>query len=200
VGYTQTRTFKLDPRVVPWLAPVSLVLIFLLLWPAWIIALPKAEIYQSGWGTGFGKVSSLLGTFYILFFIPAFLLAIASQVVPHLSVNLPPWAQQLWPHRAAILAGITFLSFMFLLLQLFVGFGIEEAAQGVAGTNSMQVPGFDLSVIMPSAGKEIYYMLRRTLWLDLVVVLQVVAIAGAALDYWLSRRPNRPLPKIEISW
>jgi hypothetical protein len=148
------------------------------LWAAWIVALPKAEIYQSGWGTGFGKDSSLLGTFYILFFIPAFLLAVASHVLPHLAVSLPPWAHQLWPHRAAILAGITFLSFMFLLIELFVGFGIEEANQG----------------------KEIYYTLRRTFWLDLVVVLHVVAIVGAALDYWLSRRQSRPLPKIDISW
>jgi hypothetical protein len=178
VGYMHTRTIYLTPRIVPWLAPVCLVLVFVLLWCTWIMEPVKTDIYQTGWGTAFGKDSNLLGTIHVLIFLPALLLAIAIHAVPHLSVELPPWAKELWPHRAAILAAITFISFMFLVIELGAGFGIEQANQG----------------------KEVYHYLRRTGWLDLAVLLQLVAIVGAVFDYWLRVRQNRPLPKIEVSW
>jgi hypothetical protein len=154
------------------------VVVFLLLFATWVELPPKGEEYQLGWGTAFGPNYRLLGTFHILFFLPAALLALASPLVPYFSIQLPPWARDLWPWRSGILAGITLVSFMFFFLELITGFGLEHA----------------------HAGTDLYYQLRRTWWVDWVFWLQLAAIVGSALDFWLVLRKNRPWPQIEISW
>ncbi len=42
--------------------------------------------------------------------------------------------------------------------------------------------------------------LRRTVWLDLVVILHLVALAGAGLMFCLNRRGVRPAPRIDTLW
>jgi hypothetical protein len=113
-----------------------------------------------------------------LFFFAAFLLMAACMVAPRLGIQLPPLALQLWPWRAAFVGGLSLLALVFLVLQLSVGFGLEQDSEGTA----------------------VYYTLRRTLWLWLAVFFQLLAVVGSTLNVWLVARKSRPLPRIDVSW
>ena len=131
----------------------------------------KPDDFQTGWGTAFGSNYSGLGILFFLLFFLALLLAVGRVVLPRVAANFPPWLEQFMPMSSAIVAGLSALSFLFLFLEIFVGFGLEEK-----------------------------YYLRRTMWLGLAVVCQLVGIVGAALEFWLTTRKSKPLPRVDISW
>jgi hypothetical protein len=56
-GYHRTSTLWVSPRVVPWIAPVCILLFFLLLFFPWVGMHPGGtQVYsQTGWGTAFGS-------------------------------------------------------------------------------------------------------------------------------------------------
>ena len=176
-GYVHTRTIWISPRVVPWIAPAALALTFLLLFFEWVKKVGPEEDAQSGWGAALGRHYTALGFFFLLFFLAALLLSLACVIVPRLNIALPNWARSLWPWRSAIVAGVALLAFFFLLLQLLAWFDLEQAN-----------------------AKEGYYLVHRTLWLELAVLSLIVGVIGAALEFWLVLRKSRPLPRIDISW
>jgi len=191
VDYQQTLTIWISPRVVPWIAPVALLLVFVLMWFPWIDYPGKPPTTQTGWGTAFGHYFSALGIFFVLFFLPALALAVACLAIPRLKLGLPPAVKQFWPWRALFYGGLALLAFLFLLLQLLAGFGLEDVAD---------VP----SAVTRSSSKveEVLniYMMRRTPWLALAALCQLTALVGALLELWLTMRKNRPIPKIDIRW
>src|SRR5205807_2238096 len=65
--------------------------------------------------------------FYIAGVLLALVLALAPLVLTKASLQLPPVLQQLWPWRLALLGGTLVLAFLILLLQSWIGFGIERA-------------------------------------------------------------------------
>ena len=38
----------------------------------------------------------------------------------------------------------------------------------------------------------------RTIWLDLVVLFSILAVLGAGLTFWVSRRGGRPAPRVDL--
>jgi hypothetical protein len=186
--YRHTATIWISPRVVPWVAPVALMLIFVLLFSTWIDWPGNSEGSQSGWGTGFGKHFSVLGLFYILLFLLTLVLALACLIVPRLQMALPPALQQLWPWRSAFVLGLVCLAYVFLVLEVLVGFGLESSTKS------------EIAAVSANLGTPVYYALHRTFWLRLAVLAHTLALVGAALDFWLILRKNRPLPRIDISW
>jgi hypothetical protein len=176
-GYSHSATIWISPRVVPWITPLALIVIFILLFNTWIDWPGKSDSGQTGWGTGFGANMSVLGLFYVLLLVLTLLLSIASVVLPRLGLALPPVVQQLWPWRSAFVFGFVALSFVFLVLQALVGFGLENATDSSA-----------------------YNWLHRTFWLRLAVLCHTVALLTSALEFWLVVRKDRPLPRIDISW
>jgi hypothetical protein len=210
VGYTRIATIWISPRVVPWIAPAALGLLFVLLFFTWVVA-PASGESQGGWGTAFGTNMSALGLFFWLFYFVALLAAVACLVLPHLAVALPAAVQQLWPWRSGIVGGLAVLALLFLVLELFVGFGLEknapdlaknatkgkEASDKGAADGAKELPQFLAN--LPRI-KELYEFTYRTTWLYLAVLCQLVAVAGAALEFWLALRKDRPLPRIDINW
>jgi predicted Zn finger-like uncharacterized protein len=177
--YTHTRSLWISPRAVPWLAPAALLLAFLLTFFPWAtyhgVTSPEGSHIAWGWGFSQGNALTILYLFVLLF---AFLLSAALTVlrlVPDFKV--PAALQQVWPWRAGAVALLAFLGLFFLLMQLFIGF---EPAKDVA---------LDINLLHTTA----------VVWLTLL--LQVVALVGALLDFWLEvRGPSRPLPRIDFSW
>src|SRR5262249_13494579 len=128
--YSRVKTIAANPRIVPWIAPAGLALVFVLLFFAWVVERGNAQVWQSGWGTGFGTAFSFLGSLHILFFLVALILAIGVTVISRMDALVPAWVVELWPWRAGLVAVVTFVSLVFFLLERLVGFGLETSVSG----------------------------------------------------------------------
>jgi hypothetical protein len=173
--YTRTRTVWISPRVMPWLAPACLLVVFLLTFFPWatITATGGAEESHTAYGMAFGlsKSNALTIFFLVMMFLalPLSLAITALRQVP--GFHVPAALAQVWPWRAALVALLAFVGLFFLLMQLFVGF-------------------------LPSDPT-----LHTTVFTWLTLLLQALVLVGAVLDFWLEiRGPSRPTPRIDISW
>jgi len=175
VGYLHTRTIWISPRVVPWIAPAALLLVFILSLFTWVRFYDGKGVPQapSAWGLAFGENSNLFLSFYLLFFLASFAVATAAVVLPRLELDLPPTVQQFMPYRSGIVAGLVSLAFFFLVLQVVTGLNQESLSNG---------------------------LLVRTNWFRFAATFHLVAMVTATLDFWLFLRKSRPLPRIDISW
>jgi hypothetical protein len=229
-GYRHAIPIWFSPRVLQWIVPVCLILVFVLIFFPWvgIYMGGYSLITQSGWQAAFGDYSydkdltadkdpfttmkegkeerdapgiNLLLIFFVIFMMLLVLVAIGlivSNVVPGL---LPPVVQK-W--RWLLAGGVALLAFLFLILQLLIGFSLErkvvektdaemkvrqEAAKTDGEKNQLAAArGYALS------------MLKRTFWLRLAFTLYFLALFCTLLQIWVTRRANRPLPKVELVW
>jgi hypothetical protein len=108
--YTHRYIIWISPRVVPWIAPVALGVVFLFLFFPWNVPADSADT-QSGWGKVF---SSPLLIFYFLIYLISLALAIGSLLLTLKVVPIPPQIAHLLPWQACIVAGA--VAFAFLLL------------------------------------------------------------------------------------
>jgi hypothetical protein len=153
-------------------------LLFVLSFFSWIQVLEDNQIDGvTAWGLAFGKKGSWLLVLYLLVLLVTVFAAIAAEVIPRLALQLPPQVQQILPLRSGIIFGLAALGLVFLILQMLTGFEHETANKG---------------------GLPIFA--SRTFWFRVAVLLQVIAVVGAALEFWLLVRRNRPLPRVDISW
>ncbi len=228
-GYQHTRTLWLSPRVVPWIAPVCLFLLFVLLFFPWLGMYPGGvQVYtQTGWGVAFGgfwsnpvweKVNSLASEknppgvsvpmiFYVLVLLllglPVAVISVLMNVAPQ---TLPPAVQRFKPWRLTGVAGIVLLTTVFLVLQLLLGFSLENTLQGLATKQveseleRARTPEEKETVDLKRAQYLSQFNLRTTPWLRLAVYAHLIALAGVGLDFWLQRRGTRPPPRLEVSW
>jgi hypothetical protein len=173
--YTHTRTVWISPRVMPWVAPAALLLAFLLTFFSWGYAGADLDHIAWGWGFSEGNALTILYLFMLLF---AFLASGAITVVRLIpGFKVPAALHQIWPWRAGVVTLLGFLGLFFLVMQMFVGFVPKD----------------------PSA--DLLARLHTTGWVWLALICQIVAVAGALLDFWLEvRGSSRPMPRIDISW
>jgi hypothetical protein len=165
----------------------------------------------------------LMGLYFLLV-LASLVLAAAPKIIDAASLRLPPAIQPYWPWRLALLAVVVDLAFLLLLIQLVVDFGLEKALTSpVAASNSATPTSIlgDVEKMAASLKKERAeattaeekkkveikegvavgrFNLHRTGALWLVVVLNLVGIAGALTEHWLKQRGPRPMPRIEIQW
>jgi hypothetical protein len=175
-GYQRTYTIWISPRVLPWFAPVCLVVVLILTFFTWlgILLSDSTRRSENAWEVAFGYSNAPLIVYLILFLL-ALLIAVASVLLPRLAINLPPAVQQIMPWRSGIVTGAIVLAFLFLFLQLVKGFNEEASELGAL-------------------------YVTRTAWLKLAVSLHLLAAVTAALEFWLVLRKTRPLPRVDISW
>jgi hypothetical protein len=236
-GYHQTWTIWFSLKVLSWVAPVCVLLIFVLQFFPWDGIYPGGvpALTQSAWGAGFAGYTpdpdmesfyispevrlekalnakekenalpgaSVLTIFYLLLFIPTLLLTIASLVVDLVPMKLPPAVQKILPWRWGIVAAANLVVFLFLALQLMMGFSLDSQYKEWVDKNVAKHAGKTTPEIKQAeaAKGEALEALTHTFWLHLVVLLHLVAIIGAALAYGVDRRgKGRPLPRLELLW
>jgi hypothetical protein len=161
-------------------------------------ALPGSE---PGW--------NFLLIFYMLLLLPTLLVTIgclALAFVPH--SKLPPAVYPVLPWRWGIVAALNLVLLMFLALQLVLGFSLEDnytaaadkavatRAQGREGGVSSTEDQRSDAIERGEARRQVSW----TIWLDLVVLFHIVAIAGAGLMFWVSRRGGRPAARMDLLW
>ncbi len=171
--YHHRYTIWISPRVVPWIAPVGLVLIFLLFFFHWRSLPAEVESVfkehdipitpsQSGWREIFFPNVWLI--LYLLLYLVTLALAVGSLLLNLKVIAAPPQLKPILPWRSAIICGLALLGFLFLIF-------------GAVGENF------------------------TTFWFGLTARIQFAVLIGLALEYCLEYRgPDRPLPKIDILW
>jgi ABC-type Fe3+ transport system permease subunit len=145
--------------------------------------------------------ASILAIFYFLLLLVVLVVTLASVTLDRVSIKLPPGIQQAIPMRWGIVAAANLVLFLFLALQLLVGFGMESnyrawveknvGPQGAKTTPEIKVRDADQGLALSA--------LRYTFWQRLVVLLHLIAVTGSLLMFWIDRRgSNRPLPHVDL--
>jgi hypothetical protein len=223
--YRRTLNMRANPRVLPWVITVGLVLVFVLSFFSWVGVYPGGVSLasQSAWQAAFGGISVdkdlektaeefgvpekpganvLLILFLLLFFLPVLLLSVFALVWDLVPLNLPPALQQMKSWRWGLVGMLDLVAFLFLGLQLLVGFSLENKVREALDKKfeSQRKAAKDEDQKKLDMAEGIMLQLRRTFWLRLSVFLLLLVIVCAALDFWISRRGKKPLPRLQISW
>ncbi len=226
--FQRTLVFSLSPTVLPWIAPVCLLLVFFLQFFDWVGLYPGGEPAEVGnaWRIAFGVYAidgdlknlvpfvedekykpgvSVLTLFYLLLFFPALAVTVASVVIPLVPTKLPPQVTELLPWRWAITAAANLILFLFLGLQLLLGFSLDSRYQEWVDKETKREtksnPTTPERKLANATRGELLERLRHTVWLRLVVLLHLIAIVSSVLLFWLDQRgAHRPLPRMELKW
>jgi hypothetical protein len=211
-GYGHTFTVWLSPRVLPWVAAGSVVLVFVLSFFPWIgIYVLGTPLYtQNAWQAAFNGpeekdqlAPALAGTqisldksapgvnslliIYVVFLFFTVVLTVAAAAVPFLPPkNLPPSIQPLLPWRWKAAGALLTFTFLFLVFQLLIGFSLEHRM------DAEKDKGLSAAIIAS--------LVHRTGWLTWTVILHFIAVAAGALVVQLEQRGARPLPRFEVHW
>ena len=106
-----------------------------------------------------------------------------------------------------MVGGLAFLSFLFLLIQLLVGFSMEK--QALEELEKRLKSKTELKKSTPAEEKQAEIKfgvaksvlgLSRTIWLRLAFLLLLLVVICSVLVIWISRRGHRPYPKLEFAW
>jgi hypothetical protein len=227
VDYQHTLTAWLSPRILPWIAPACLLLVFLLQFFNWVGLYPGGipSVTQNAWQAAFGLYTedgnlrspavevekykpgaSVLTIFYLLLFFPTLAVTIACVAVGLLNLKLPPAVDKLLPWRWGIVAAANLILFFFLALQLLLGFSLDNryadwVEKEVVKSDSKEPKSTPQLLAEEAARGKLLRDNYHTVGLRLVVLLHLVAIVSAILMFWINQRgTHRPLPKLELRW
>jgi hypothetical protein len=149
--------------------------------------------------------ASVLTIFYLLLFFPALAVTLAVLVydLNLIHAKLPPQLEQVLPWRWGIVAAVNLVLLFFLSLQLLFGFSLDSkygawVERQVQAKEGKKTDELKLAEVARGAMLE---QLTHTVWLKLVVLLNVLATLAAVLMYLLLQRGDRrPLPRMELLW
>jgi hypothetical protein len=113
--YTRSLKIVFSPRVIPWIPPVGLLLVFLLSFLPWL-GIVNVNGWQLAFGGGGAPGDALFAT-YLLLAILALVVTIPSSLFALGLVPTPPFVKDLGPWRAVIGGGIALFAFLFLLIR-----------------------------------------------------------------------------------
>ena len=225
-GYQHSATMWFSPRVLPWLAPACLLLVFILQFFNWVGLYPggMSAVTQNAWQAAFGLYTedgdlkqdamqdkeakpgaSVLTIFYLLLFFPVLAVTIASAIVDRVPIKIPPAVEKLLPWRWGIVAAVNLILLFFLGLQVLLGFSLDsrysEWVDKEVKRDSKETPTTQQRKMDDVRRGEMLSVREHTFALRLTVFLHVLATLCAALMFWVSQRgTHRPLPKLELLW
>lgn len=225
-GYQHSAAMWLSPRVLPWIAPACLLLVFILQFFNWVGLYPGGvpAVTQNAWQAAFGLHSedgdlkqdamqdkeakpgaSVLTIFYLLLFFPVLAVTIASAIITMIPVKIPPAVEKILPWRWGIVAAVNLILFFFLGLQVLLGFSLDsrysEWVDKQIKRDSKETPTTQQRKLDDVRRGEMLSVREHTFALRLTEFLHLLAIVCAALMFWLGQRgTHRPLPKLELLW
>jgi hypothetical protein len=232
--YIAHKSIWFSPRVLPWVVLGALLLVFILSFFPWDRTLGDAFgehnsiISQSAWQAAFGSYSvypapadkekkelpaelqtpggvNILILFYVLLLILLLLVTAAAVVVDVIQAPLPPAVQQLLPWRWAAVAGLTALTFVLLVLQLLLGFRMENAlARNVDyGVDKMlerssKESDKEQAAAARTAARTFGH--HRSTFLTLALLLHLAALLCSVPLFLGDPRRGRPIPRLDLAW
>jgi hypothetical protein len=235
-GYQRVFTVTFSPKVLMFVPPAAVVLIFFFQFLPWVGVYPGGvpAVTQSAWGAAFGmsptedadmksifkiptedeikkdpdKVKDIrpgvnvLTIFYLLLFLPTLVVTVGCLALNYTHINLPKGLTPLLPWRWGIVAAANLLLFLFLALQILMGFSLENKVREAYDAGAPKKEAMTTVEQKVEAAKQgmVLGYLHRTVWLRLTVWLHLLAILCAALVFWAGRHENRPPPRIDVMW
>jgi uncharacterized protein YjbJ (UPF0337 family) len=225
-SYSHSVTVWIGPRILRWIVPAAVVALFTFLFLPWTGAYPSGypAYTQNAFQTILGGVSedpvaiqaldsakpydkietNPLMLLYVLSVMLALVLVLAPLVLTPLRVKIfPQFVDSIWRRRVGLLGAAALTTFLALMIQLWMGFGLESSVAAKADKNqAAELAAAKTPEEREKAnihrGLEVSPLnLSRTRWLHLAVFCNAVFLGGVALEFWLKRRGDRPLPRIE---
>jgi hypothetical protein len=143
--------------------------------------------------------------FYLLLFFPTLLLTVAVLVydLNLVTAKLPPQLDKVLPWRWGIVAVVNLVLLFFLAMQLLAGFSLDSnySAWVDRKVQAKEAKKTDEVKLADVTRGRLLEELTHTVWLKLVVLLNILATAAAILMYLLGQRGDRwPLPRMELLW
>jgi hypothetical protein len=146
----------------------------------------------------------------ILFFLPllfaTFAAAVFVTIFPMLQMKVPGQVEPMLSFRMAAVAGLALLALFLLVLQSLIGFGLENALERMA-KNEAKVQLSDSPTAEEVMKAEIEegtsvgrLQIRHTSWFRLEFLSLLVAVLAAATTFAMTRRTDRPHPRVEVMW
>jgi hypothetical protein len=225
-GHRRAASLSINPHVLHWVAPVCLILVFFLLFFNWLGLYPGGvpAATQSAWQAAFGFFTldgdmadlvpvfkedkykpgaSVLTIFYLLLFFPVLLVTIASIAIDFVKLKLPPAVEKLIPWRWGIVAAGNLIVFLFLALQLLLGFSLDTRYGEWVDSqfDTQAVKKTDQQKVEAARRGELMNVLYHARALRLAILLHLLAVLCSALMFWVTQRgTTRPLPQMELRW
>jgi hypothetical protein len=172
--YSKSLRLKISSRILPFLAPISLVLVLLISFFPWAYKFPVSleeidSAFSNAWSLGFGRNGQVLIGMYLVFYIVTFLLAIPSTLISLGVLPMPPVIKGLGPWRVVVVGGPAVLAFFFLLIQYLTAVFRADA---------------------------------MTLWYKLAFRIHFLVVIANLLEFWylLRAKRNLPEPVLEVRW
>jgi hypothetical protein len=106
----RTWTIWFSPRVVPWIAPICMALLFILTFLPWWVSERGSSF--NAWSLSFGDHSNLFFSFWLVLSLLALVVAIPSLLLTLKLIPAPPALAVIEPWRPVIVGGLVFLSFL----------------------------------------------------------------------------------------
>jgi hypothetical protein len=225
-GYRHAIPLRFNPLYLQWIIPVGLILEFILTFFPWVGLYPGGDnlITQNALQAAFNGYSAfdkdfpelkgedkpggnLLMVFYVIFLWLTLLLSVGALVLHFFSGSPSPGMRTLMNLRWIVVGSLAFLVFLFFLIQLLVGFTIEnrtnkemekkiEELTKKSATSAME----KMQNIVKRGSAIGGFGLHRTLWLRLAFLFQLLVVFCCVMVIWTSRRGHRPYPKLEFAW
>ncbi len=146
--------------------------------------------------------ANFLQIFYLLpFFLVTLVVTVGVLVVNVGHIKLPPAVEKLVQLRWTVVAGLNLVTFLFLALQLMLGYSLEntikervteEIAKAEKQTNAPPTK------VLEAVKNMRLQQLHRTFSLKFAVFLHILAIIAALVMMWIEKRGNRPPPRIVL--
>jgi len=165
---------------------------------------PVADLKKTGRPGGNGLL-----IFYVLLLIPLLLGTAAVAVWDLGPLKVPPVVEKLKPWRWGIVAGVALLALLLLVFQLIAGFSLESNLQATvqASVDRKLKEAYPGKAPAPASKEGRAFNLERGLLLSplqrggalrAALSLTVLLLISALLMFWLERRRNKPLPRIQV--
>jgi hypothetical protein len=228
-AYQKIRSVSFDPRVLRWVPPAALTLVFLLTFFPWNGMYPAGypAYTQSAWqcmsaGLSWDEVAEAEMKLaedlqkraqtnwwlipYLLLLFPALALAWAGPIVELAKVKLPEQVERFWEYRWAALTALLAVMFLFLLVQWASGFSLQRAihekieADYAVTKETAQTPEKRQVYAMTVDRAAGAYRIKTTPWLRLAVLSHLVALLAAGALLLLALRGHKPTPRVAALW
>lgn len=229
-GYTKSVGFSISPKVFSWLPAVLLLVTLVFTCFPWVGSyVGGSAVYsQRPWNAVYGGLTSNtalakavkiptewrdklrsdweLMVLYLIGLILAVGFAWADRALGDVPPQQIPPLVKAWPYRHAVILGLATAALLLSGIQVANGFGMERAirqAEDERFASARQQATGDAARADVEYEVELAYAkynLERTSWAYLALVCNLLAVIAMLIRYLLSRRGNKPPPKLLLHY